>query len=163
MSPSNSDVAEFLVHLPTEATTRDLGAALAGAAEPGTIVLLDGPLGAGKTTLVQGFARAVGAARAGSPSFVLAHHYPGGRMPVWHLDLYRIESAAEIDDLDLDQYLPEDGVALVEWAGRAAGRWPKDRLEVEMSIEGTGRAARVRGRGRCAASARRVARTLAPA
>jgi tRNA threonylcarbamoyladenosine biosynthesis protein TsaE len=150
MPPSNERVAEWFVVLPDERATRALGAALAQTAVPGMVVLLDGPLGAGKTTLVQGFAAAVGAERAASPSFVLAHSYGSGSMPLWHLDLYRIENAAEIADLDLDQYMPADGVALVEWAGRSTDPWPGDRIEVEMQIAGDGRKAHVRGRGRCA-------------
>jgi tRNA threonylcarbamoyladenosine biosynthesis protein TsaE len=70
---------------------------------------------------------------------VLAHNYSGGRLPVWHLDLYRIESEAEIDDLDLDLYLPRDGVALIEWAERAKARWPIDALHVVLDLAGAGR------------------------
>lgn len=127
-------------HLPDASATRRFGKLLAHAARPGLVVLLDGPLGAGKTTLVQGFANGIGATQpAASPSFVLAHHYPGGRLPVWHLDLYRIESAAEIDDLDLDLYLPRDGVALIEWAERAMHLWPIDVLLVRLDFASIGR------------------------
>ena len=157
MSPSNERAAELSVFLPDARATRNLGAALAQSAVQGMVVLLDGPLGAGKTTLVQGFAQGIGADRAASPSFVLAHSYGGGRMPVWHLDLYRIESAAEIADLDLDQYMPANGVALVEWAGRSQEQWPTDRIEVDLQIDGDGRSARLRGRGRCAQAIRSLA------
>ena len=127
-------------HLPDAAATLRFGELLALAALPGLVVLLDGPLGAGKTTLVQGFANGIGATQpAASPSFVLAHHYSGGRLPVWHLDLYRIESEAEIDDLDLDLYLPCDGVALVEWAERAKHVLPVDALHVGLDLAQSGR------------------------
>jgi tRNA threonylcarbamoyl adenosine modification protein YjeE len=110
-------------------------------------MLLRGPLGAGKTTLVEGFVDAMGAGRASSPTFVLAHSYPAGRMPVWHLDLYRIEDARDIEDLDLSQYVPDDGVALVEWPERAPEMWPADRVEIALQIAGTARTAQVRGFG----------------
>jgi len=165
MSVDETAAAEISVHLADETATRNLGAALAAACAPGTVVLLDGPLGAGKTTFVAGFARAIGAADAASPSFVIAHRYAGGRMPVWHLDLYRLESAAEIDALDLEQYLPSDGVALVEWAARAAGsqRWPSDRIQIELSFDGAGRRAVLHGAGNGAKAVRLVseARSLA--
>jgi tRNA threonylcarbamoyladenosine biosynthesis protein TsaE len=138
---------EIIVRLPDASATRSLGAALARDAVPGLVILLRGQLGAGKTTFAQGFASGLGAAYAVSPSFVLAHHYPGGRLPLWHLDLYRIEDAAAIDDLDLDQYVPVDGVALVEWAERAPGGWPLDRVEIDIAIDGLARRATVRGRG----------------
>jgi tRNA threonylcarbamoyladenosine biosynthesis protein TsaE len=159
MSPSETDAAEESIFLPDERATRLLGEALASACTPGSVVLLDGPLGAGKTTLVAGFARAIGATDAASPSFVIAHRYAGGRMPVWHLDLYRIENPAEIEDLDLDQYLPADGVALVEWAGRAVmENWPDDRVEIDIAFERHGRRARVRGLRKGADVVRRMSR-----
>ena len=163
MFPPNSDLAEITIDLPDERATRDLGAAVAAAAEPGMVVLLNGPLGAGKTTLVQGFVAAIGAAGVASPSFVLAHHYEGGRIPVRHLDLYRIETAAEIADLDLDQYLPQSGIALVEWAERASGEWPADSLEIRLSIEGRGRKAHIRGHLGSAAAVRAIASACATA
>jgi len=131
--------------LPDATATVRLGEQLARAARPGLVVLLDGPLGAGKTTLVQGFAAGIGALKpAASPTFVLAHSYPGGRLPVWHLDLYRIETEAEIDDLDLDLYMPRDGVALVEWAERAhARRWPLDSLMIRLDLASIGRIANI--------------------
>jgi tRNA threonylcarbamoyladenosine biosynthesis protein TsaE len=150
MSPQPEDIAEIKIFLCDADATRALGAQLGRASKPGTVILLDGPLGAGKTTLVQGFVAALDAAAAASPSFVVAHYYDGSPMPIWHLDLYRIENQAEIDDLDLEQYLPADGIALVEWAGRNTGGWPSERVEIEITLDGTGRRATVRGRGRCA-------------
>ena len=137
-------------HLPDAAATRSLGAALARAAVPGMILLLRGTLGAGKTTLVQGFAAELGASPAASPSFVLAHRYAGGRLPLWHLDLYRIEDPEDVEDLDLEQYLPHDGVAVIEWPERAPGGFGVDHVDVDLSVEGDGRHARVRGFGRFA-------------
>jgi tRNA threonylcarbamoyl adenosine modification protein YjeE len=144
------DIAEITRFLCDADATRTLGAQLGRASRPGTVILLDGPLGAGKTTLVQGFVAALDAAAAASPSFVVAHYYGGSPIPIWHLDLYRIESQAEIEDLDLEQYLPADGIALVEWANRNTGGWPPERIEIEITLDGTGRRATVRGRGSCA-------------
>lgn len=145
MSPSSADFHTMTRPLPDANATVLLGAQLGRAARPGLVVLLDGPLGAGKTTLVQGFAVGIGALkRAASPSFVLAHSYPGGRLPVWHLDLYRIETDTEIDDLDLDLYMPPDGVALIEWAERSSPRrWPLDVLMIRLDLATHGRIANI--------------------
>ena len=138
------------IPLADESATRALGAALARSAEKGMIVLLRGPLGAGKTTFAQGFAAALGASPAASPSFVVAHRYDGGRLPLWHLDLYRIDDPEKIEDLDLEQYLPLDGVAVIEWPERAPNGFGNDVVDVELSVDGAGRRAVIRGRGRFA-------------
>jgi len=163
MSSPHADAADISIFLPDEHATALLGEALASVCSAGSVMLLDGPLGAGKTTLVAAFARAIGTTDAASPSFVIAHRYTGGRMPVWHLDLYRIEDPAEIEDLDLDQYMPPDGVVLVEWAGRAHDQWPVDRVEIEIAFEGTGRRARVRGVGAGTDVVRRLPGVRSPA
>lgn len=155
------DTVEYALRLPDAAATRRLGESLARAVRPGMVILLDGPLGAGKTTLVQGFAAGAGADPAASPSFVVAHLYRGGRMRIWHLDLYRMEDERAIDDLDLDQYMPPDAVTIVEWSVRSPQRWPDDRVEIALAIDGPGRTAAVRGRGEGAEPARVVAQTYA--
>ncbi|MDQ6766423.1 MAG: tRNA (adenosine(37)-N6)-threonylcarbamoyltransferase complex ATPase subunit type 1 TsaE [Candidatus Eremiobacteraeota bacterium] len=137
----SADATTVSISLPNETATRGLGAALAGACTAGAVILLRGPLGAGKTTLVDGFAQALGAGHATSPTFVIAHSYVGGRMPVWHVDLYRIEGEDDVADLDLGQYLADDAVTLVEWPERAGDVWPNDVLTVELAAEGTGRRA----------------------
>ncbi|HKW44255.1 MAG TPA: tRNA (adenosine(37)-N6)-threonylcarbamoyltransferase complex ATPase subunit type 1 TsaE [Candidatus Eremiobacteraceae bacterium] len=136
--------------LADEAQTRALGAELARVCPPGSVVLLRGPLGAGKTTLADGFIAALGGKRATSPTFTIAHRHDDARVPLWHLDLYRITDQAAVDDLDLAQYLPQDGIAVVEWPERAGDVWPDDRIDVTLTIVGPARRATITAFGRCA-------------
>jgi tRNA threonylcarbamoyladenosine biosynthesis protein TsaE len=109
-----------------------LGAALGGAARAGDVIALTGPLGAGKTTLVQGIASGLAVAeRATSPSFTLVHEHRG-RVPFYHVDLYRL-SPDEAEDLGLEEILGGEGVVAVEWAERLPDP-PTDRLEIEVSF-----------------------------
>lgn len=140
-------MASFTRALPAASNTERLGARLAAASPRGLTILLRGALGAGKTTLVEGFVEAIGAGHAASPSFVLAHSYPDGRVPVWHLDLFRIVEQRDIDDLDLSQYFSDDAVTLIEWPDNAEGPWPPDRIEIDLSIDGEARVAKVTGFG----------------
>ena len=95
--------------------TRSLAAALAGAARQGDVVVLAGPLGAGKTTFAQGFARGLGVeGPVTSPTFTLVRQYPCRLGELLHADVYRLEHLAEVEDLGLAE-LVERGVALVEW------------------------------------------------
>jgi tRNA threonylcarbamoyladenosine biosynthesis protein TsaE len=138
--------------LADEAQTRALGAEIARSCLPGTVVLLRGPLGAGKTTFANGLIVELGGTRATSPTFTLAHRHDGARMPLWHLDLYRLDDPAAVDELDLAQYLPPDGVAVVEWPERAGDVWPDDRIDITLTIVGAARRATIEAHGRCAAA-----------
>ena len=112
--------------------TRSLGRALAGAVQGGLCILLEGELGAGKTTLCQGFIEArTGIPYAPSPTFTLLQSYPGG---LYHLDLYRL-AQADLREFDLEEILAPESVLLVEWPGRARG-WPEDRLEIALAGDG---------------------------
>ena len=105
------------VELPTAADTHALGRALGGVLLPGDLVLLVGPLGAGKTVLAQGIGAGLGVSGPVlSPTFVIARVHRGGRLPMVHVDAYRLGSVAEVDDLDLDADLA-DSVLVVEWGG----------------------------------------------
>ena len=120
--------------LADEEATRAFGAALALLLRAGDVVLLDGPLGAGKTTLVRGLLGALGhCGEVPSPSFAIVQPYDELPLPLWHVDLYRIEDPAELEELGLDSVLG-DGVLVVEWPGRAgAGAWPPGALALSIA------------------------------
>ena len=120
-----------------EADTERLGAALGRALLPGTIVGLVGDLGAGKTRLVQATAQAMGVERRGvsSPTFMLIHEY-AGRLPIYHVDTYRLGSGDEFLELGADELFDSEGVCLIEWADRVTELLPADRLTIEIEITG---------------------------
>jgi tRNA threonylcarbamoyl adenosine modification protein YjeE len=136
--------------------TARAGEALAALVRGGDAIALVGELGAGKTTLVAGLARALGAGPASSPTFALVHEYRGGRLVVWHVDLYRIEREAELVELGLDDAIGDPrGVCLVEWADRFAVM-PPDHLRLELAHAGAQRTLAAAGtgpRGRALAAA----------
>jgi tRNA threonylcarbamoyladenosine biosynthesis protein TsaE len=104
-------------HSPEE--TADLGEIWGRAAEAGLVIGLSGDLGAGKTQLVKGLARGLGiSVRGVSPTFTLVNIYPGGRLTLFHLDLYRLDSPAQIAKAGLEEFLQPEGIAVVEWAER---------------------------------------------
>lgn len=108
-----------------EAETRAVATALAETLAPGDLVLLHGDLGAGKTVFVKGLAQGLGLdpEAVTSPTFTLVHEYLGGRLPLLHLDLYRINST-DLDEVGLDPELAARGVVVVEWAERLTRRPP---------------------------------------
>ena len=112
--------------------TQEVGRAMGAVAQPGDIFLLTGPLGAGKTCLVQGFAMGLqvkGFVR--SPTFVLMARHRG-RLTLHHIDLYRIEDPAEAWDLGIDEQLFDEGVCMVEWADKAADIFPEGCLWLHL-------------------------------
>ncbi len=113
--------------------TQTLGQRLGELAQPGDLLLLRGTLGAGKTTLTQGFAWGAGArGYAHSPTFILVNNYPG-RIPIHHVDLYRINADLEAHDLAFDEML-DHGAVLVEWPERASPILPSERLSITLSF-----------------------------
>ncbi|MGV3532036.1 MAG: tRNA (adenosine(37)-N6)-threonylcarbamoyltransferase complex ATPase subunit type 1 TsaE [Chthoniobacteraceae bacterium] len=96
------------------------GESVAAELKPGAVLALRGDLGAGKTHFVKGVAAGLGASPddVTSPTFTLVHEYIGGRLPVFHFDLYRLEDADEVLRIGLDDYLSEDGVVVIEWADK---------------------------------------------
>ena len=108
---------QFITRSPEE--TEALGARLAGALEPGAVVAFTGDLGAGKTAFVRGLARGLGIRdRVTSPTFTIVNEYEGGRLPLFHFDLYRLGSADELFDIGWEDYLARGGVCAVEWSER---------------------------------------------
>jgi len=114
--------------------TRDLGAAVAGLARPGDLIVLAGDLGAGKTAFVQGFGRALGVQeRITSPTFTLVHVYEG-RLPIHHLDVYRLDQMYEALDLGLPEMLDDGSVVLIEWGDAILPVLPHDLLDVRLTL-----------------------------
>ena len=107
----------FITNTPEE--TEALGARLARALEPGAVVAFTGDLGAGKTAFVRGLARGLGIQdRVTSPTFTIVNEYEGGRLPLFHFDLYRLGCADELFDIGWEDYLARGGVCAVEWSER---------------------------------------------
>jgi tRNA threonylcarbamoyladenosine biosynthesis protein TsaE len=126
-----------VVETHSAAETEALGARLAERLGPGDVVLLCGEVGAGKTTLIRGACRALGVTGPiTSPTFTLGQRYEGGRMPVSHLDLYRLQSLEGEDPALLEDYLGPEGVAFVEWPDAGSGRLGRPALEVRLAHEG---------------------------
>lgn len=109
----------------SEAETSALGRDLARSLGEGSVVLLSGDLGAGKTAFVRGLAEGLGIDphQVSSPTFTLIQEYRGGRLPLHHVDLYRLRST-EVEDLGLDELTLEGGVTAIEWPDRLSGSFP---------------------------------------
>jgi tRNA threonylcarbamoyladenosine biosynthesis protein TsaE len=123
---------DFISH--SEAQTIRLGSRLGTLVQPGQILALIGDLGTGKTRLAQGFGQGMQVSSdeiINSPTFTFINHYQG-RLPLYHIDLYRLWDEAEADTLGLEDFFYGDGVCLVEWADRVRSRLPVERLEIEL-------------------------------
>jgi tRNA threonylcarbamoyladenosine biosynthesis protein TsaE len=118
------------------AETEEVGARIAARLEPGDVVLVSGELGAGKTTLIRGACRELGVTEAvTSPTFTIGQRYRG-RVPVSHLDLYRLQGLDDEDPGLLDDYLTDDAVAFVEWPLAAEPQLERVAVRVELAHEG---------------------------
>ena len=123
-----------IVETNSAAETEELGARIAARLKAGDVVLLSGELGTGKTTLVRGACRALGVpGPVTSPTFTIGQRYEGGRMPVSHLDLYRLQTLEGEDPALLEDYLRPEGVGFVEWPGAGSGRLDRPALEVRLA------------------------------
>jgi tRNA threonylcarbamoyladenosine biosynthesis protein TsaE len=113
--------------------TEAVGARVAGRLAAGDVVVVSGEVGAGKTTLIRGACRALGIEEpVTSPTFTIGQRYGGGRLPVSHLDLYRLEDLEGEDPALLDDYLGPDGVAFVEWPAVGVERLGRAALEIRL-------------------------------
>jgi tRNA threonylcarbamoyladenosine biosynthesis protein TsaE len=123
--------------LKTLADTLAFGRLLGQVAQPGDVICLDGDLGAGKTTLTQAIAQGLEVPEneyVTSPSFAFFHEYQG-RLPLYHMDFYRLSDAADVQDLGLDEYFSLAGLAVLEWCERAEDLVPATRLKINMTME----------------------------
>ena len=129
---------QFITNSPAE--TEAVGSALAKILTPGTVIAYRGDLGAGKTAFTRGLARGLGVADpVTSPTYTIVNEYLGGRMPLFHFDMYRLHSADDLWDIGWEDYLERGGVCAVEWSENVA-----DALEdpVFITIEKTGEESR---------------------
>ncbi|REJ73931.1 MAG: tRNA (adenosine(37)-N6)-threonylcarbamoyltransferase complex ATPase subunit type 1 TsaE [Planctomycetota bacterium] len=131
------NVVDLTFRAADQSATARFGGILADALKPGDVVSLNGPLGAGKTRLVQVVAAALGCRRqmVNSPTFVLIQEYDG-RLPLYHVDAYRLKDSDEFLEIGGEELLESDGVCLIEWADRIADVLPRDLLRIEITPTG---------------------------
>lgn len=131
------------IELPSAAATGRVGAELGRLLQAGDVLGLDGPLGAGKTCIVGGIARGLGVKGAvTSPTFTLVNQY-AGRLTLYHVDLYRLMSSQEVDELGLWESAEAGGVMAVEWLSRFPDALPPDRLQLELRPQPAPRRGRI--------------------
>ena len=117
----------------SEGETEDLGRRLGLRLGPGAVVAYTGDLGAGKTAFTRGLARGLGVPdRVTSPTFTIVNEYEGGRLPLFHFDLYRMESPEELFDIGWEDYLARGGVCAVEWSEHAEGAFEEEPIWVDI-------------------------------
>ena len=131
--------------------TEALGASLAQELEPGAVLAFTGDLGAGKTAFVRGLARGLGCpGRVTSPTFTIVNEYEGGRMPLFHFDMYRLGSADELFDIGWEDYLSRGGVCVVEWSENVAAAFDGSEVRVEIEkLSDTARRIKIEGAEIC--------------
>jgi tRNA threonylcarbamoyladenosine biosynthesis protein TsaE len=127
-------------HAESPEEMKNLGQAAAVETKSGMVIALVGGLGAGKTHWTKGFVAGIGSRdEVTSPTFGLMHEYTGGRFPVFHLDFYRLETAAELIALGWDELLEQDGVIIAEWGDKFPELMPPDAIWLHFTVEPDGR------------------------
>ncbi len=130
----NNDAAAWSLQVDGEAAMMELGRFLARIVMPGDVLYISGQLGAGKTTLVRGIARAMGyKGRVTSPTFTLMNVYPHSPV-IYHLDFYRLETP-EIDDLGLEDILEKEGICFIEWPVTISGLLPEEAFYIQIELQ----------------------------
>ena len=125
-----------IIETHSPAQTYALGREMGEQARPGQVLCLDGDLGAGKTVFTQGFAAGLGiAGPVNSPTFTILQIYEGGRLPLYHFDVYRIADEAEMDEIGYEEYVYGEGVSLIEWSVRIAELLPPDAWHIRIERE----------------------------
>jgi tRNA threonylcarbamoyladenosine biosynthesis protein TsaE len=149
MRDKSDEMGGLIVAVHDEVETAAFAQSLAAALPANIVIALIGPLGAGKTRLVQAVAQAAGVAAGvvSSPTFVLVHEYVG-RVPIYHFDAYRLRDPGEFAMLGAEEYFAQSGWSFIEWANRVAQFLPSDRLEIVIAPTGpTSRQFRLRATG----------------
>ena len=122
---------EIITNSPAE--TEDAGASLAARLEPGSVIAFTGDLGAGKTAFTRGLARGLGVTeRVTSPTFTIVNEYEGGRLPLFHFDMYRLGSSDELFDIGWEDYLRRGGICAVEWSENIEDALEEDAIRVDI-------------------------------
>jgi len=127
----------FKYTVASDAATQQVGAAVGRLVQPGSVIFLQGDLGAGKTTFTKGLASALGIQQyVKSPTFTLIREYTAGRIPLYHMDVYRLENGGG-DELGLEEYFNGDGVSVVEWPQFIEDEWPAEYLQITINKSAT--------------------------
>ncbi|SCI34458.1 MULTISPECIES: tRNA (adenosine(37)-N6)-threonylcarbamoyltransferase complex ATPase subunit type 1 TsaE [unclassified Romboutsia] len=127
------------IYLDGEEQTKEIGYKLGKLLTPGSVICLIGDLGAGKTTMTQSLAKALGVDDyITSPTFTIVNEYEG-RLPLYHFDVYRIGSSEEMYDIGYDEYINSDGVCIIEWANLIEDILPSEYLDIQLSYKDMGR------------------------
>ncbi|WP_418648542.1 tRNA (adenosine(37)-N6)-threonylcarbamoyltransferase complex ATPase subunit type 1 TsaE [Thauera butanivorans] len=147
LNAADDNGACLRAHLPAEADTEALGAALAQVLRPRLKIWLQGNLGMGKTTLTRGLLRALGhEGKVKSPTYTLIEPYVVSRLDLYHFDFYRFNSPEEYLDAGLDEYFADQGVCIVEWPDKALPHLPLPDVEIRLGARDSGRFVEIDGR-----------------
>ena len=129
----SEDFMEFKIKSLCEEDTLELGRSLAKVLEGGTVIALDGDLGAGKTVFTRGFCeQSQVTSHVSSPTFTIVNEYLGGTIPIYHFDTYRLEGPDDFLDSGLDEYFDYDGICIIEWSSVIEEVLPKETIKIEI-------------------------------
>lgn len=128
-------------------TTKDIAKIISNNLSKGSVLCLDGDLGAGKTTLTQFIAKEIGVVeQVTSPTFTIIKEYQA-KLPLYHMDVYRIEDIDDMYDLGFEEYIYSDGICIIEWSKKIEKILPKDRINIKIQIENDARIMCISGSG----------------